>query len=281
MSKTLYITIAIVIIIIAAIAVYYSQTAGRPQPSQPTSQPPPTTATATAQPTPTTVQQCPQLVILTRHPTAILNVTRTLFLSSDVAKRYGIKDLVFKNPPASQWEALIKQGGVDVAWGGGPTLFNVLYQDGFLLPLQGSEVKAALSQVPDTVAGMPLKLKGPDGSVYWVAWAISSFGITVNLDFLNKTGLPIPRDWSDLASFTFGKALLQGYPATSIGDISRSTSSTRMAEIILQAYGWDRGWRIITLTAANGKVWSSSEDARDAIIRGDSGAGWTIDFYGS
>jgi ABC-type Fe3+ transport system, periplasmic component len=53
-----------------------------------------------------------------------------------------------------------------------------------------------------------------------------------------------------------------------------------MAEIILQAYGWDRGWRIITLTAANGKVWSSSEDARDAIIRGDSGAGWTIDFYG-
>jgi ABC-type Fe3+ transport system, periplasmic component len=283
MSKSLYIAIAIVIIIIAALAVYYSQTAGRPQPSQPTSQPPPTAATsttATAQPTSTTVQQCPQLVILTRHPTAILNVTRTLFLSSDVAKRYGIKDLVFKNPPASQWEALIKQGGVDVAWGGGPTLFNVLYQDGFLLPLQGSEVKAALSQVPDTVAGMPLKLKGPDGSVYWVAWAISSFGITVNLDFLNKTGLPIPRDWSDLASFTFGKALLQGYPATSIGDISRSTSSTRMAEIILQAYGWDRGWRIITLTAANGKVWSSSEDARDAIIRGDSGAGWTIDFYG-
>ncbi|MGC8973268.1 MAG: ABC transporter substrate-binding protein [Thermoproteus sp.] len=284
MTRTLYIAIAVVIVVIvAAVAIYYSQTAGQ-KPSPPlTTQPPPTTTTSTASTTQTTstaVQQCPQLVILTRHPTAILNVTRTLFLNSDVAKRYGIKDLVFKNPPASQWETLIKQGGIDVAWGGGPTLFNVLYQDGLLLPLQGDEVKAALSQVPDAVAGMPLKLKGPDGNVYWVAWAISSFGITVNFDFLNKTGLPTPRDWSDLASFTFGKALLQGYPATSIGDISRSTSSTRMAEIILQAYGWDRGWRIITLTAANGKVWSSSEDARDAVIRGDSGAGWTIDFYG-
>ncbi|MGC8582939.1 MAG: ABC transporter substrate-binding protein [Thermoproteus sp.] len=284
MTRTLYIAIAVVVVVIvAAVAIYYSQTAGQ-KPSPPlTTQPPPTTTTSTASTTQTTstaVQQCPQLVILTRHPTAILNVTRTLFLNSDVAKRYGIKDLVFKNPPASQWEALIKQGGIDVAWGGGPTLFNVLYQDGLLLPLQGDEVKAALSQVPDAVAGMPLKLKGPDGNVYWVAWAISSFGITVNFDFLNKTGLPTPHDWSDLASFTFGKALLQGYPATSIGDISRSTSSTRMAEIILQAYGWDRGWRIITLTAANGKVWSSSEDARDAVIRGDSGAGWTIDFYG-
>lgn len=278
-TKTLYIVVAVIIIIVAALAIYYTSKAPPAATTTQTTQTSATQTTSTQGPT-VAVQQCPQLVILTRHPTAILNVTRTLFLNSDVAKKYGIKDLVFKNPPASQWEALIKQGGIDVAWGGGPTTFNTLYQDGFLLPLQGDEVKAALAQIPDSIAGMPLKLKGPDGQVYWVAWAISSFGITVNLDFLNKTGLPIPRDWSDLASFTFGKALLQGYPATSIGDISRSTSSLRMAEIILQAYGWDNGWRIITLTAANGKVWSTSEDARDAIIRGDAGAGWTIDFYG-
>lgn len=265
------IAIVVIVVAMAAVLLYKPQ---QPAPTAtPTSTAPPTTTT-------TTVQTCPQLVILTRHPTFIFNITRYMFLASDVAKKYGVKDLVFKNPPASQWEALIKQGGIDVAWGGGPTLFNTLYKDGFLLPLQGPEAKAALAQVPDAVAGMPLKLK-VGGDVYWVAWAISSFGITVNYGFLNKTGLAAPRDWRDLASFAMGKSLAaQGLPAVAVGDLSRSTSSTRMAEIILQAYGWNEGWRIITLTAANGKVYDSSEGARDAVIRGDVGAAWTIDFYG-
>ncbi|MEL9990227.1 MAG: ABC transporter substrate-binding protein [Thermoproteus sp.] len=255
MTRTAYIAIAVVVVVIIAIVAILA-TRGPSAPPQTTT--PSVTATSPTT-TSTTAPQCTQLVILTRHPTAILNATVKLFLSSDVAKKYGIKNLVFKNPPASQWEALIKQGGIDVAWGGGPTLFNMLYSDGFLLPLEGSEVQAALAQIPDTLAGMPLKLKGPDGKVYWVAWAVSSFGITANFDFLNATGLPAPKDWSDLASFTYGKALLAGYPPVAVADISQSTSATRMAEIILQAYGWDKGWQIITLTLANGRLYTSSE----------------------
>ena len=210
----------------------------------------------------------------------ILDATRSLFLKSEVAKKYGIKDVRFMRLPAAQWRALIQGGQVDVAWGGGPTLFDSLYKDGLLLPLEGPEVKAALAQIPKTIAGMPMTRTGPDGKVYWVAWTVSSFGITINTKVLKQLGLPEPKTWADLASFEYGKGVVKGFPITGLTNLPASTSNTRIAEIIIQAYGWEEGWRIITLTAANGRIFESSEPVRDAVIAGEIGAGWTIDFFG-
>jgi ABC-type Fe3+ transport system substrate-binding protein len=209
-----------------------------------------------------------------------LDVTRSLFLKSDVARRYGIKDIIFRPVAAGQWRALIQAGQVDVAWGGGPTLFDSLYKDGLLLPLEGEEVKAALAQIPKTIAGMPMTRTGSDGKVYWVAWAVSSFGITINTKVLKQIGLAEPKTWADLASLDYGRGVLKGFPPAGLANLPASTSNTRIAEIILQAYGWEEGWRVITLTAANGKVFGGSEAVRDAVIAGEIGAGWTIDFYG-
>ncbi|ABP50739.1 MULTISPECIES: ABC transporter substrate-binding protein [Pyrobaculum] len=256
-----------------------SPTTFPPTPSPSTTQSPSPTSTSTpppTQPAPT----CDKLVVLTRHPTDILDATRDLFLKSDVAKKYGIKDVVFRPLAAAQWRPLIERGEADAAWGGGPTLFDSLYKDGLLLPLEGDEVKAAIAQIPKTVAGMPMMRVGPDGKVYWVAWAISSFGITINTKVLRTAGVPEPKTWTDLASLEYGKAILKGMPVTGLAQLTKSTSNTRIAEIILQAYGWDQGWVVITLTAANGKVYGGSEAVRDAVIAGEIGAGWTIDFYG-
>lgn len=209
-----------------------------------------------------------------------MDVTRSLFLKSDVARRYGIKDIIFRPVAAGQWRALIQAGQVDVAWGGGPTLFDFLYKDGLLLPLEGEEVKAALAQIPKTIAGMPMTRTGPDGKVYWVAWAVSSFGITINTKVLKRIGLAEPKTWADLASLDYGRSVVIGFPVAGLANLPASTSNTRIAEIILQAYGWDEGWRIITLTAANGRIFGGSEPVRDAVIAGEIGAGWTIDFFG-
>jgi len=197
-----------------------------------------------------------------------------------VAKRYGIRDIVFRPVAAAQWRAIIQRGEADVAWGGGPTLFDDLYSDGLLLPLEGPEVRAALEQIPKTVAGMPMMRVGSDGKVYWVAWTVSSFGITINKRVLDRYGLPEPKSWADLASFEYGRAAAQGVRVTGLASLPRSTSNTRIAEIILQAYGWEEGWRIIALTAANGRIYDGSEAVRDGVIAGEIGAGWTIDFYG-
>ncbi|WP_148682364.1 ABC transporter substrate-binding protein [Pyrobaculum neutrophilum] len=278
----------VAVAIIAALFAAQQQQAPAASPPPPTASTPatgtvtstPTTTAASPTPTATSPEVCTTLVVITRHPTDILDAARALFLQSDVAKRYGVRDVVFKPVPAAQWRALIQAGQADVAWGGGPTLFDSLYKDGLLLPLEGDEVKSALAQIPKTIAGMPMMRVGPDGKVYWVAWAVSSFGITINTQVLKDLGLPEPRSWADLASFEYGKAVLRGTPAAGLSSLTKSTSNTRIAEIILQAYGWDEGWRVITLTAANGRIYGGSEAVRDAVIAGEIGAGWTIDFFG-
>jgi ABC-type Fe3+ transport system substrate-binding protein len=72
---------------------------------------------------------------------------------------------------------------------------------GLLLPLEGPEVNAALAQIPKTIAGMPMMRTAPDGKVYWVAWAVSSFGITINTKVLKRIGLARTQDLGRLSLF--------------------------------------------------------------------------------
>ena len=222
------------------------------------------------------------LRVLTRHPGDIQLVTKELFLNSDVAKQYNIVDIHFISQDPAAWVPTIKnRNDIDVAWGGGPTLFDELYLQGLLAPLEGEGLEDAVSQVPDVYAGSPLKRIGDDGKVYWVAASIASFGFTVNHDMLQLYGLPVPKSWRDLGSPEFGTPLITvGQPAVGVANPVASTSNTRMYEIILQRYGWDEGWIILTSMAANSRIYPGSGDVRDAVIRGDIAVGITIDFYG-
>jgi len=240
-----------------------------------------TTSVAATTTTTTTSGKGVTLVILTRHPGDIIDKARVAFLKSDIAKKYNIKELKFIQLPPGLWESYIKSTPVDVAWGGGPTLFDMLYIDGYLAPLTSDIALKAASQIPDVLAGSPMKRVGKDGKLYWVAAAIASFGFTVHTKLAKQVGLQIPQSWKDLASISLGEILVKyGKPALGIADPTASTSNTRMYEIILQAYGWDEGWRILTLMAANAHVYSGSGDVRDAVIRGERVVGITIDFYG-
>lgn len=222
-----------------------------------------------------------KLVILTRHPGDIIQKTKQLFLKSEIAKEYNIVDLQFISVPPGLWVRTAEAKQADVGWGGGPTLFDTLYIENMLAPLETEIVKQAVSQVPDTLAGVPLKKVGPDGEVYWVSAAVSSFGFTVNTELAQQYGLEIPKSWRDLASLNLAKILVSSLePPLGIADPTTSTSNTRMYEIILQAYGWDEGWRVLTLMAANAHIYGGSGDVRDAVIRGERIVGITIDFYG-
>jgi ABC-type Fe3+ transport system substrate-binding protein len=244
-----------------------------------------TTSTETLVTTPpqTVTMSYPPVVlkVLTRHPGDILQVAKKMFLSSDIAKKYNIVDVQFISVPPGLWVQTAKAQSVDVGWGGGPTLFDTLYQEKLLAPLSSPTLLQAMKDIPDTVAGAPLKRTGPDGNIYWVAAALSSFGFTVNTALAQQYGLPPLKSWRDLASPEVGKILLKAQePPIGIADPLASTSNTRMYEIILQAYGWDEGWRILTLMGANSFIYSGSSDVRDAVIKGERIAGITIDYYG-
>ncbi|MCE4610736.1 MAG: ABC transporter substrate-binding protein [Desulfurococcales archaeon] len=222
------------------------------------------------------------LRVLTRHPGEIQRATVEAFLQSEVAKKYNIVDIKFYSVPPVAWISAIKsRGDFDVAWGGGPTLFDQLYLEGLLAPLTSEEALDAASQIPDKFAGVAMKRVGDDGKIYWVAASIASFGFTVNHKVLKEYNLPIPKRWADLASPLYGKPLVEeNRPIVAIADPTKSTSNTRMYEIILQAYGWEEGWKVLTGMAANSLIEQGSADVRDDVIVGKVAVGITIDFYG-
>ncbi len=253
-----------------------------PTPS-PTTTPTETTPTTKTTPTPVKCTEEVELTILTRHPADIQKITVDLFLKSEVAEKYCIKNIRFIPLPPGFWAPTIKKQAIDVAWGGGPTLFDSLYFEGLLRPLQGEYVLQVVNQIPDKIAGVPTKRIDEEGNIYWVAAAIASFGFTVNMDVASELDFDVSklRSWRDLASDELGLVLAtQGIPPISVADPLQSTSNTRMYEIILQAYGWEEGWRILTLMAANADIREGSGDVRDAVIVGEVLAGITIDFYG-
>ncbi len=230
------------------------------------------------------------LTIITRHENTIIMKAKEAFLNSPVAKELGIKNIVAIFAGPEQWETYIKQAlqvgrPIDIAWGGGPTLFNYIDEKGYIEPLDNKthpEFNAVLyemQKIPPRIAGAPTWKVGKDGFVHWIGAAISSFGFTVNHDKLKEYNVPVPKRWIDLADPIYAK-YLPATPLTGIADPTKSTSNTRMYEIILQAYGWDEGWKVLTLMAANAKIFDSSSGVRDAVIRGDIAVGITIDFYG-
>jgi len=229
------------------------------------------------------------LVILTRHEQSIQSKTIQKFLQSPVAQVLGIRNLQFVSAPAELWPSYIEQAAklgkpIDVAWGGGPTLFNTLDAEGYLLPINPNEtvfqpIVYELSKIPKTIAGAETYKVDENGYIRWIGASVSSFGFTVNHVRLQQYGLPKPSKWEDLASPEYA-IYLPDIPMISIADPTMSTSNLRIFEIILQAKGWEEGWRILTLLAANAVIYQSSSDARDAVIRGDTAIGTTIDFYG-
>lgn len=250
-----------------------------------TNTPAQTDATATGVPQATTPQPTPSepvtLRIITRHPGEIQTEAKRAFLESEIAKRYNVRDIVFYSVDAIAWISSIeRRGDIDIAWGGGPTLFDLLFTRGYLLPLEGEPVASAIRQIPDVIAGAPTK-RVSDGKIYWVAASVASFGFTINEEVIKRYNVPVPQRWSDLGSPALGRPLArEGKPMVSIADPTQSTSHTRMYQIILQRYGWDLGWVNLSMMAANSLIESGSTEARDNVIQGRVAVAITIDFFG-
>lgn len=224
------------------------------------------------------------LRVLTRHDTTIQMESKKAFLQSDLAKKYGVTDIIFYSALPENWKIVIdnlaaRGQNIDIGWGGGPTLFDELMDLGYLEPLTDPELLDLIkSELPDSIGGVPTK-RYKDGKLMWVAAAISSFGFTVNTQLLKEHNLPMPKSWADLANETYA-ILLPATPLVGMADAPRSTSNTRMYQIILQAFGWEKGWEIITLIGANARIYDASDAVREAVINGEIAIGLTIDFYG-
>jgi ABC-type Fe3+ transport system substrate-binding protein len=135
--------------------------------------------------------------------------------------------------------------GIDLLFGGGPDSLLELSRSGVLEPVELDP--AILSAIPPTLAGMPIYSPQHD----WFSVAFSTFGILVNKVGAQEYGLPVPHGWGDLASDVYANAL-------ALGDPRKSGSMHAMFEVILQGYGWERGWEILTRMTRNARIITSA-----------------------
>ncbi len=225
------------------------------------------------------------LSIVTRHDVTITDEFTARFLATPEAIALGITELDFRYATTDDgWKKLLEDPSksIDLAWGGGPSLFNTMENWGLLYhidPVTDAELFTAVNDsVPATLAGAGMKSFDGEGAMIWAANAISSFGFTINNDFLSTYGLPIPQTWEELASPTY--YISDSVKAISMGDPPLTTSNTRIYQIILQAFGWEEGWKLLTRMGGNAGIYPGSVDTRAAVVSGEVGIAMTIDFYG-
>lgn len=225
------------------------------------------------------------LVIATRHDSTIYLKYAEYFAQSALGASVGItsaNQISFVAPTtyAAFETALTNPAiGASVAWGGGPTLFNNLVAADHLRSINDTSLLNWISaNVSDTIAGAEMKKYDESNNLKWVAAAISSFGFTVNNNTLQSRNLPFPTTWEDLASPEFFTTAAQNNIA--MGNAPDTTSNTRIYQIILQKFGWERGWEIIYSMAGNSQIYGGSVETRAAVERGDVAVSMTIDFYG-
>lgn len=157
--------------------------------------------------------------------------------------------------------------GIDLLYGGGIDPFLDLEHDGVLATYRPpAEI---LDAIPATIGGVPVY----DPQLRWFGAALASFGIVENTRVVERMNLPPVREWSDL-----GDPRLCSWVGA--GDPRNSGSVHMMYEIILQGYGWERGWEIITRMAGNARAFdkAASLTAKQATL-GEVAYSMAIDFY--
>lgn len=157
--------------------------------------------------------------------------------------------------------------GLDLMFGGGVDPFIKLALEGYLASYKVPD--PVLSQIPKTFAGVPMY----DSNYFWYGAALSGFGIIYNKPVLQKLGLPEPKAWLDLT--------VPAAESWVIAADTRQSGSTHMAyEIMLQGYGWTRGWQAITQIGANTKSFpTSATEIPPTVSKGDAAYGLAIDYY--
>jgi len=155
---------------------------------------------------------------------------------------------------------------VDVVFGGGG-IFDQMKQLGMLEPYRLPQ--DVLAAIPEKAAGQPVY----DPGFCWYGAAISTFGIIYNKLVIQEKGLPAVKEWETLADPKY-------FGLVGAGDAAKSGSVRRAYEIILQAYGYDKGMSVLVRMGANAREFSaSSSDIPRNCAKGFLAAGPCIDFY--
>ncbi len=157
----------------------------------------------------------------------------------------------------------------DVFWGGEGTLFDILAKEGRLERLQLPE--KMWREIPATI-GKPVGLPLKDPKHFWVGTMLEPYGIIYQPKLLRRLGVTI-KDWDDLLNPKLKGQIAQCTP-------DRSSSSHATYEVILQTYGWEKGWDWLKRLSANTGIFTTrSRDVPNVVAKGEFAVGFAVPSY--
>ncbi|HSD51171.1 MAG TPA: extracellular solute-binding protein [Candidatus Methylomirabilis sp.] len=156
----------------------------------------------------------------------------------------------------------------DIFWVSAPDAFLTLKSDGILEKY--TPPKEIVARIPARIGAFPIS--DPDGTYF--GFAVSGYGLMWNKPYMQTHKLPEPKEWTDLADPRYHGHLVISAP-------SRSGTTHLTIEVILQAYGWEKGWALLLNTGGNmGSITERSFGVPEAVNSGQYGIGVVIDFFG-
>ncbi len=157
--------------------------------------------------------------------------------------------------------------GVDLFFGGGVDPFRDLDRSQLF---ERVELPRELGFLPDReVGGVELR----SVNYTWYSAMINSFGILYNKKVIDKLKLPTPLGWDEIAS-------KEAFGWVGLADPRKSGSAHIIYELVLQAYGWERGWKVLYGLAANARGFSgTAAQVPKEVAVGEVAYGLCIDSY--
>ena len=189
-------------------------------------------------------------------------------------KKYNVDvktSAIPKGTPVAYGQILEWKGKpqADVFWGGEATLFDQLAIEGLLE--QVNIPQAMWSEIPASI-GKPVPLPLKDPKKFWVGTTLEPYGIIYQPKLLKRLGVEI-KDWDDLLNPKLKGQIAQCTP-------DRSSSSHASYEVILQTYGWEKGWEWLTKLAANTGIFTArSRDVPNVVAKGEFAVGFAVPSY--
>lgn len=205
------------------------------------------------------------VVVLSAYPEEVTARFEAAFEKAHPGYRM---QLVWQMPNAVPDDLRTAAGeAVDVVWLASPRTFDRLKRVGAWRTLSAQDVPR--DGLPTHIGGTAIS--DPDGQ--YLATEVAGYGYVYQPQRLATLGLSVPQDWDDLAQAAWARQIALPVP-------SRVGFAPVLVDIVLQAYGWQRGWALWSAIAGNAQlVGNGSTFITDEVASGRAALGLTIDFF--
>jgi len=204
-----------------------------------------------------------KLVVITRLSPEESEALRKAFLTSDIAKKYNIVDVEFRKLDYALWRDLAISGDVDLFLIGEVPIYSSMCEEGLFRAIDMKDIIDITSKLDPSLIG-----KDKNENICWLAIGRAVYGYILNKDFIKQYKLSEPKKWADISNPKFAMSILKDALPISFPLPSKSGTAKTIVHAILQKYGWEYGWEILTSIGALSRIVDSSEKARDEAAEG-------------